>query len=179
MDNKNEKTISNNGKSKTAVYVWGGSIIFGLLFTLLIWLLGPNLNHFYAILLPDQGSSWYFWKLPSREFWTMAIVWIFYLANQFLIWGAIYWAQKNLTKEKISPTNNLTKYNVFVLSVTVFFIFLHLIQTHIWFDGLAQDVPIFTSQGSVFLMLAIALVLLNPIQVYSWERKQESHLQQE
>ncbi len=35
-----------NNSKKQAVYVWIASIIFGLLFTLLIWLLGPNLNHF-------------------------------------------------------------------------------------------------------------------------------------
>ena len=74
-------------KSRAAIYLWAGSIIFALLFTSLIWLLGPNLNHFLLTLLPDQGSSWYFWKLPSRDFWTMAIVWIFYLSNQILIWG--------------------------------------------------------------------------------------------
>lgn len=158
------KSISEKIKSKKAAYVWLGGIIFGLLFTILIWLLGPNLNHFTSTLLLINNANWYYWKLPERNFLTMAIVWVFYLANQFLIWGAIYWAQKNLTKEKVNPTYDLTKFNVAVLSITVFFIFLHLIQTHLWFDGLAQDVPIFTSQGSVIIMLAIALVLLNPVQ---------------
>lgn len=158
-------------KSRAAIYLWAGSIIFGLLFTLLIWLLGPNLNHFLITLLPDQGSNWYFWKLPSRDFWTMAIVWIFYLSNQILIWGVIYWAQKNLTNEKANPTYNLTKYNLAVVAIMIFFIFLHLIQTHVWFDGLAQDVPIMTSQGSVIIMLAIALVILNPVQGFFMGRK--------
>lgn len=151
-------------KSKTALYVWFGSILFALLFTMLIWVLGPNLNHFTATLPLLNNLDHYYWKLPVRDFWAMAIVWIFYLSNQILIWGAIYWAQKNLTKEKANPTYDLTKYNLAVLVIMVFFIFLHLIQTHIWFDGLAQDVPIITSQGSVILMLAIALVLLNPVQ---------------
>jgi len=149
--------------SKNAIYLWVIGVIFSLLFTGLIYLTGPNLNHFLAILLPDQGSSWYYWKLPSREFLTMAIVWTLYLANQFLVCGAIYWAQKNLIKEKTNPTYNLTKYNLMMIGIMVPFIFLHLIQTHLWFDGLAQDVPIFTSQGSVIIMLAILLVMLNPI----------------
>ena len=157
-----KKRLGNS--SKPAVYVWLGSIIFAVLFTILIWLLGSNLNHFTATLLPINNINHYYWKLPARNFWTMAIVWALYISNQLLIWGVIYWAQKNLTKEKINPTYDLTKYNVAVLSITLFFIFLHLIQTHIWFDGLAQDVPIITSQGSVILMLAIALVLLNPVQ---------------
>jgi hypothetical protein len=156
---------------RTALYLWAGGIIFAILFSILIWLLGPNLNHYTAILLPDQGSSWYYWKLPTRDFWTMNIVWIFYIVNQVLIWGVIYWAQKNLTKEKVNPTYDLTKYNLAVIGITIIFTFLHLIQTHIWFDGLAQDVPILTSQGSVIIMLAIALVFLNPIQGFFLGRK--------
>lgn len=134
-----------------------------MLFTCLIYLTGPNLNHFLAILLPDQGSSWYFWKLPTRNFFAMVLVWIFYLVNQLLVWGLIFWAQKNLIEQKTNPTYDLTRYNIAIVAVMVFFIFLHLIQTHIWFDGLAQDVPIITSQGSVIIMLSILLVMLNPI----------------
>jgi hypothetical protein len=157
---------NNNSKShqpKKAIYLWLGGIIFGLFFTFLIWLWGPNLNHFLITLLPDQGAGWYYWKLPTRDFWAMAIVWTFYLANQFIIWGLIYWAQRNLTQQKTKPTYVLTKYNLAVITVMVFFIFLHLLQTHLWFDGLAQDVPILTSQGSVIILLAIALVMLNPV----------------
>ena len=36
-----DSPISNNldeSKSKTALYLWAGGVIFGLLFTLLIWL---------------------------------------------------------------------------------------------------------------------------------------------
>ena len=159
-----DKIISNTkGKDKKAVYVWFGGIIFSLLFTMLIWITGPYLNHFLITFLPFQGGFWYYWKLPTRNFWTMAIVWGFYLLNQLLIWGVIYWAQKNLTKEKANPTYNLTKYNVIVISIMVFFIFLHLLQTHIWFDGLAQDTPILSSMGSVIVLLAIVLILENPI----------------
>ena len=79
-----DRMISNsNGKGKKAVYVWIGGIIFGLLFTILIWILGPNLNHFIVTFLPFQGGFSYYWKLPTRNFWTMAIVWSFYLSNQF------------------------------------------------------------------------------------------------
>ena len=154
---------SSNGSGKMAIYVWFCGIIFSLLFTLLIWITGPNLYHFVATFQPFQGGFWYYWKLPTRDFWTMAIVWAFYLSNQLLIWGAIYWAQKNLIKEKTNPTYDLTKYNVMVIAIMVFFIFLHLIQTHIWFDGLAQDTPILSSMGSVIVLLSIVLILENPI----------------
>ena len=39
---------------------------------------------------------------------------------------------------------------------------MHLVQTHIWYDGLAQDVPEFTSQASVVLVLVAILIIENP-----------------
>ncbi len=152
-----------NISGKKAVYVWFGGIIFSILFTFLIWITGPNLNHFIVTFLPFQGGFWYYWKLPTRNFWTMAIVWSFYLVNQILIWGAIYWAQKNLIEQKTNPTYDLTKYNLVVIAIMVFFIFLHLIQTHIWFDGLAQDTPILSSMGSVIVLLSMVIILMNPV----------------
>lgn len=92
----------------------------------------------------------------------MTVVWGLYLANQFAVWGIIRWAQHNLVEQKTHPTGTLTRYNFVAFGVVTFFSLLHLIQTHIWFDGLAKDVPILTSQGSVIIMLAIVLVIENP-----------------
>ena len=39
---------------------------------------------------------------------------------------------------------------------------LHLIQTHIFYDGLAQDVSILSSQGSVIVLLVWVLMMENP-----------------
>jgi len=148
--------------SHSARYVWIAGLVITIAFTLLIWLMGPNLEQFLNVLGPDQGSDWYYWQLPVRESWAMLIVWACYIAHQFSIWGLIFWAQKNLTQQKILPTNSLTKYNYAALSLTVAFILLHLLQTQLWFDGLAQDVPIITSQGSVIIMLAMILIIENP-----------------
>jgi len=159
----NEQTkVTTEKVAKSAYYAWAGGLVFTVAFTLLIWALGPLLDPVLATLLPDAGADWYFWKLPTREFMTMFIVWTFYLAHQFSIWGAIYWAQKNLTHLRARPTTGLTKYNWAAIMINLAFIFLHLVQTHIWFDGLAQDTPIWTSQGSVILMLVIILIIENP-----------------
>ena len=32
------------------------------------------------------------------------------------------------------------------------FVGLHFLQTHVWYDGVAQDVSIYSSQGSVVLL---------------------------
>ncbi|MGY5864554.1 MAG: hypothetical protein RTV41_08100 [Candidatus Thorarchaeota archaeon] len=148
--------------SRAAFVVWGGGLIFAILFTLLIWVAGPLLDPVLGTLLPDAGAEWYYWKLPAREFMTMFIVWTFYLAHQFSLWGAIYWAKKNLSHLRANPTTGLTRYNWAAIIINLFFIVLHLVQTLIWFDGLAQDVPIWTSQGSVIVMLALILVIENP-----------------
>ena len=161
MNISDQETIDEK-VSNDALYTFIGALAFAVGFTTLIWLLGPNLNHFTDTLLPSQGAWWYPWKLPIRDSAAMVITWAFYLANQFTVWGLIRWAQSNLTTQKIKPTGALTKYNLAALGVTVLFTFLHLIQTHLWFDALAQDTPILTSQGSVIIMLAIVLVIENP-----------------
>jgi hypothetical protein len=149
-----------------ATYVWVGGLIFAISFTLLIWLLGPLLDPVLGTLLPDppgaEGAAWYYWKLPTREFMTMVVVWTFYLAHQFSLWGAIYWAKKNLDHLRSNTSTGLSKYNRAAIVINIFFIVLHLVQTQIWFDGLAQDVPIWTSQGSVIVMLALILIIENP-----------------
>ena len=43
-----------------------------------------------------------------------------------------------------------------------FFVALHLVQTHIWYDGLAQDVSIWSALGSVVVMLVWVLLMENP-----------------
>jgi hypothetical protein len=43
----------------------------------------------------------------------------------------------------------------------MFFMIAHLVETHLLFDGLAQEVPIWTSQGSVILMLVFVLIIEN------------------
>ncbi|MBD3407914.1 MAG: hypothetical protein GF411_17470 [Candidatus Lokiarchaeota archaeon] len=151
---------SSQDDSPKAVYAWIGGLIFAIGFTMLIWALGPLLDGYSH--LPDQGATWYYWQLPVRDDILMLLTWIFYLSHQFAIWGAIYWAQKNLKELRARPTKGLTKYNFMAIFINVAFVILHLIQTHLWYDGLAQDVPIWTSQGSVIVMLAVILAIENP-----------------
>jgi hypothetical protein len=148
--------------SHAAKYLWLFGFLFAVSFTFIIWLTGPYLQPFLVTLLPDQGAAWYYWKLPLRDFMTMFIVWTFYLAHQFSIWAAIHWARRNLVEFRTTPAPGLTKYNYAALIITLSFVVLHLLQTHVWFDGLAQDVPIWTSQGSVIVLLSMILVIENP-----------------
>lgn len=131
-------------------------VVFSGLVTLLIWGLGPRLD---AIpLLPDIGASWYEWKLPEPTWWTRATVWAMYLAHQFTLWGLIWWAQTR----RPSYGNGLHRVNVLALAANGGFVLLHVLQTHLTYDGLAQDVSIWSSQGAVIVMLVWILMLENP-----------------
>jgi uncharacterized membrane protein (Fun14 family) len=150
--------------NKSASYLgasqaWLTSLIFSIIFIAIIWLLSPNLQSFITSLLPDKGAVWYYWKLPTRNSQSMLIVWAMYLAHQFSIWGAIYWARNNLSGKPYSKT--LTKYNIATLAINALFATIHLAETQFLFDGLAQDVPIWTSQGSVIIMLVVVLIIEN------------------
>ncbi|MEE2821720.1 MAG: hypothetical protein VYA53_01940 [Acidobacteriota bacterium] len=132
-----------------------GGILFSLAFTGLIAWAGSRLD---AIkLLPDQGPSWYYWKLPEPTFWTRFSAWGLYLAHQLTFWGLIYYAQKYVRRYSIG----LKPVNVVALATTALFIVLHFIQTHIWYDGLAQDVSVFSSQNSVIVLLVWVLLMEN------------------
>jgi hypothetical protein len=134
--------------------LWAG-IFFSLAFTGLIWWLGPRLDA--ITLLPDQGASWYFWKLPNPTFWTRATAWGFYLLHQVSLWALIYYAQTRVKKYSTS----LHKVNYLALGLNAFFILLHVLQTHLWYDGLAQDVSIWSSQVSVIILLVWVLLMEN------------------
>jgi len=142
-------------------YLWIFGVVLAFGFVFLIWALGPNLNHFTNTLILRNDLAWYYWKLPSRDFWTMNIVWALYLVHQISIWAIIYFAQTDRYGFRTSAFKGLSKYTLFALLITISFVALHLLQTQLWYDGLAQDVPIITSQGSVIVMLSILLILEN------------------
>lgn len=147
------KNLSNPQALKLAL--WGG-IVFSAAFTFLIWLANPLLNRF--VLDPGNGTAiFYDWQLLSPTTWTRLSAWGLYAIHQIILWGLIYYAQNTVQKY----SKGLHPVNLWALGVNAVFIVLHLIQTHLWYDGLAQDVSSFTSQGSVILMLCAILVMEN------------------
>jgi len=145
------KTLS----SRKDILAMLGGVIFSLAFTGLIAWAGQFLDT--SNFLPDQGADWYFWRLPNPTFWTHATAWGLYLLHQLTLWGLIYYAQ---TRVK-TYTTGLHRVNVLALGLNALFILLHFIQTHIWYDGLAQDVSIWSSQVSVVILLVWVLLMEN------------------
>lgn len=148
------ESVETTKQIKSTQAMWLG-VIFSLVFTGFIWALGGRLDSIE--LLPDTGASWYYWKLPEPTFWSRATAWTFYLAHQIAIWSLIFIAQRR----KLKYTKGLHKLNWLALGVNAFFIVLHLFQTHLWYDGLAQDVSIWSSQVSVIILLVWVLLMEN------------------
>ncbi|MCJ7738000.1 MAG: hypothetical protein MUQ10_11940 [Anaerolineae bacterium] len=144
--------------------LWGG-ILFSLLFSGAIWSGGLILNR--PDFLPDTGASWYYWKLPEPTAWSRITSWGFYALHQITSWGLIAYAQTRVKRY----TRGLHPFNKVALAINAGFILLHFIQTQIWYDGIAQDVSIWSSQGSVILMLVMILLMENRRRGLFWGRK--------
>lgn len=134
--------------------LWLG-IAFSAAFTGLIWITGYSLKVFPH--LPQQGPAWYFWKLPAPSLPAEITAWGLYVLHQASIWGIIWYAQTHVKKY----TTGLHPVNIAALGVNALFILLHFMQTHIWYDALAQNVSVFSSQGSVIVLLVWVLLMEN------------------
>ncbi len=153
QDNSSDN-VSSNTPRRDIQALWAG-VIFSFVFTAIIWALGGQLADVPH--LPDAGAAWYYWKLPEATFMSRLTSWGFYLGHQFAIFGLIWYAQKYVRKYK----PGLHPVNAVALGVNALFIVLHLLQTHVWYDGLAQDTSIFSSQGAVIVMLIWIMLMEN------------------
>ena len=134
--------------------LWGG-VTFSAAFTWLIWAVSDRLQTIDH--LPDQGASWYFWILPEPTFGTRAVAWGLYVAHQCASWATIRYAQSRVRRY----TNGLHPVNVAALAINATFIAIHVLQTHLTYDGLAQDVSIWSALGSVAILLIWVLLMEN------------------
>ncbi|NUR86488.1 MAG: hypothetical protein HOY71_20575 [Nonomuraea sp.] len=140
---------------KSAEWTLLAGVVASGVLTGLIWLLGQRLHD--ITLLPDQGASWYYWKLPEPTVWTRLSAWAGYAAHQVAFWWLIHYAQTRVRRY----STGLHAVNVVALAVNAGFVALHTLQTHLFYDGLAQDVSIYSSQGSVILLLVVVLIMEN------------------
>lgn len=157
-------TSPSAGLSGPAAWALLGGIALSVAFTVLIaW--G---DQFLRVELPpDEGPRWYYWQLAQPTFWTRATAWGFYALHQVVWWTLIYRAQTG----RLRYESRLHPINVLTLAANAGFVLLHFIQTQVWYDGLAQDVPSWSSQNSVILMLVWILLMENSRRglVFGWK----------
>lgn len=127
----------------------------GALMTALIWLSDRWLSR--PDLLPDFGSSWYVWQRPERSTAIMIGVWALYALHQVGFWGLIWYGQQKVGKY----SDRLHKVNAWALAFNGAFVLLHFAQTQLFYDALAQDVSIWSSQFSVIILLVWVLLMEN------------------
>lgn len=133
-------------------------IVFSLLFSGFIWLADQFwFQHPELLPKPEGVPFWYFWQLNEPTFFSRASAWILYLGHQATIWWLIYAAQK----EQPKYTSGLHWFNIAALVANALFITLHLLQTGIWYDALAQDVLETSAQWSVIVLLVVVLMMEN------------------
>jgi len=106
---------------------------------------------------PDRGDWWYYWQLPDATVWTRLAAWMPYSLHQISIWFLIAYAQRARPRYFFG----LHQFNLWALGVNAFFVLLHIAQTKLTYDGLAQDVHEATSMGSVTLMLFLIILMEN------------------
>ncbi len=136
--------------------------LFGLLaaslgFTAAIWFLDDRLAQFALAVREPGMPRFYPWMLATHSDWARYTAWAGYLLHQSAFWWLIWRAQSQGTRftSGLKPLN----YQAFV--VTAGAISLHLLQTHLFYDGLAQDVPEWTAMWSVIVLLLVVLLIEN------------------
>lgn len=129
------------------------AVLISLGLTGLIVLIEPLVSD--VPLAVDSGARHYYWQLTTRNNLNMMIVWALFgtqlIGNVFLVRRRLNDSQRGLTNKNI---------DIFLFNLMM--ILIHYIQSIISYDGLAQDVSVFSSQYSVILMLVTILLIEIP-----------------
>jgi hypothetical protein len=109
--------------------------------------------------LYDNGFSYYMWKFRpyDRDIFGLILAWVLFFAH----FAVNIWLLKKLKEDQANKKEQVSKYNIGLLIANAGFIVLHYIHTWIWYDALAQNTPVWSSQGSVIIMLVLILILEN------------------
>jgi hypothetical protein len=178
MNADNDTKTSTPLKDTLAFKVWAGLLIFTFIEVLLIFLMEPLLRVRFPPLNADTGAADYYWTLNTRDALIMFITWTFYGLHQASVWLVIFWIHREYRNKTIDKTK-IKKYVLAMAAIMVGFTLLHLLQTQIWYDGLAQDVPIWTSQGSVIVMLSLLIIMQNPQRGWFFGKKSKKWMRPE
>jgi len=136
------------------------SVITAILLTLLIIFMPNSINNYYNNPeIYDTGFSYYMWKFRPIDRQSIARItaWSFFLI-QFT--GNLLLLAK-LKADQGNKENGFSVFNVYLLIYNALFIVIHYLHTWIWYDALAQDTPVWSSQGSVIVMLVLILIMEN------------------
>jgi len=132
-------------------------VLISAAFTAVIGLTAANLSGFQIVGKTDI-VFYYPWQLIEPNTAARLTAWTGYLLHNIIVWAIIFFAQRDRSKFR----NDLRWFNWGIIATHLVFIVLHLLQTQLFYDGLAQDVPEVTAQGSVAVMLMIIILFETP-----------------
>ena len=136
------------------------SLLVALLATFAIILLPNSIYEYYADpAINDTGGGYYFWKfLPEdKDIVARITAWGLFVLH----FGSVLYLLKKLKDNPKEKGSEFSKYNIYLLLTNLGFIVLHYVHTWVWYDALATDTPVWSSQGSVIIMLILVLIMEN------------------
>ena len=145
------------GKSSSVLRSLLPGVLVSLIFTAIIALTAVNLSGFQIVGQTDI-AFYYPWQLTEPNAMARLTAWAGYILHNLIAWGLIYFAQREHPKFG----NQLRWFNWGMIATHLIFVILHIVQSQLFYDGLAQDVPEVTAQGSVALMLIIIILFETP-----------------
>jgi len=131
-------------------------------FTSIIGLTAAGLSDF-KIIGPGEAFA-YPWRLSTPNEVARLTAWAGYVCHQLATWAVLWAAQR----QRPGFSKNFRWFNWAMLGIHSLFIGLHTLQSHLFYDALAVDVPEVTALGSVALMLMIVLALEAPRRGLFW-----------
>lgn len=131
------------------------SVLVAILSTVAIVFIPNTIENYQGAINPEAAAV-YEWKFEIASTAARVTAWGFFVLH-FVVIGFL---MKKL-KENPGAKGTLSKYNVYLLLANFGFIILHYAHTIVWYDALAQDTPVWSSQGSVVIMLIIVLIMEN------------------
>lgn len=131
------------------------SILVSIVATLAIIIIPNSIDNYDAALNPEAPDI-YEWMFETPDTWARITAWGFFILH-FVVIGFLM----ELLKKNYDQKGEISKYNIYLLLANLFFIVLHYVHTIVWYDALAQDTPVWSSQGSVIIMLILILIMEN------------------
>ncbi len=134
------------------------SLVFSISLCAAIVALGGVLSQFEIIPHPEDPLV-YEWQLAEQTAWGQLTAWLGFALHQLFILATILYAQRRYSKRDYRHA--LRPVNVWALAINLVFILLHYLQTMLFYDAIAQDLPSWTAQFAVALMLIVILGMEN------------------
>jgi len=149
-----QQTLAEDTQLYPFKWVWGLLGCVALLALVIVF--GPYDEGF--LLTQTREHIWYRWKLETRTTFGFVSAWGGYLLHQVFLWWVIFQAKR----QQLQYVQGLHGINVLAITGNVFFVGLHLLQSKLWYDGLAQNISPVASQFSVIFLLVFVLIMENP-----------------